>query len=127
MMIITIASFFSGFTGAHHVNPYVVQILNTYQTPMSPNNVTVGYHLIQKKVFWEMMLLLLFFYHTLLGVIRAHSTCWDNLLHSDRQVYIQTSVIFDYYCNCNDPEYLARYNIIVLHQLNFEFVYAFPH
>lgn len=42
MLIITITSFFSGFIGAHHINPYVVQILNTYQSPVNPSTATVS-------------------------------------------------------------------------------------
>lgn len=41
MIIITLCSLFTSFTGAHHLNPYLVQILKTYETPLHPNYFTV--------------------------------------------------------------------------------------
>lgn len=41
MIIITMCSLFTSFTGAHHLNPYLVQILKTYQTPIHPSYFTV--------------------------------------------------------------------------------------
>lgn len=42
MVIISAGSIFTGFTGSHHLNPYLAQILNTYQTPLDPNDATVN-------------------------------------------------------------------------------------
>lgn len=41
MLIIAAGSTFTSFAGAHHLNPYLVQILNTYQTPVDPIKSTV--------------------------------------------------------------------------------------
>lgn len=41
MIIVSIASAFGSFAGIHHLGPYLVQILNTYETPISPADSTV--------------------------------------------------------------------------------------
>lgn len=46
MLIIALCSFFTHFTGAHHLNPYLAQVLNTFQTPMQPSRATVRRHMI---------------------------------------------------------------------------------
>lgn len=55
MIIITVGNCLTNFIGAHSLNPYLVQILNTYETPMSPVNSTVCADI----AFWSRAIVLL--------------------------------------------------------------------
>lgn len=41
MLIITVCAFFTSTIGAHSLNPYLAQILNTFQTPLEPKKSSV--------------------------------------------------------------------------------------
>lgn len=43
MLIITVCTFFTSVIGAHSLNPYLAQILNTFQTPLEPTKSSVSY------------------------------------------------------------------------------------
>lgn len=42
ILIFTLCSLFSNFAGLHHVNPFIVQILNTFNSPFNPNKAIVN-------------------------------------------------------------------------------------
>lgn len=46
IIIFTICSVFTNFAGLHHISPYTVQILNTFNSPFNPNKAIVNFSLI---------------------------------------------------------------------------------
>lgn len=123
IMIITTCSLFTSFAGAHHLNPYTVQILNTYQTPMQPSDVTVA-----RKLF----ILIYFIFGS--RISRNSFACplfpdrvWrygsrrNNTLHNYRQVCVQTINIFGRNFDGSSIESLVRYAF----RLNLEWCVAY--
>lgn len=79
MLIIALSSFFTHFTGAHHINPYLAQVLNTFQTPMQPSKATVITTLLH---FGAIHFILVYFvmhvFHRFWSVL-PHSSGWSSV------------------------------------------------
>lgn len=43
LIIFTVCSIFTNFAGLHHIFPYTVQILNTFNCPFNPNKAIVSF------------------------------------------------------------------------------------
>lgn len=53
MLIVVIAVFFTQLTAVFHITPFMAQILNTYETPISPEDSTVTQLIDSVRIFTE--------------------------------------------------------------------------
>lgn len=90
MLIITISAMFTAFTGAHHLNPYLEQILNTFDTPMDPSNVTVS----ELLIFGLAPHLIKMWFQSFPDFVWANGTCRHYFLYFYRQIHKQTTSLY---------------------------------
>lgn len=59
IIIFTICSVFTNFAGLHHISPYTVQILNTFNSPFNPNKAIVIYGYFYLNFCWVLPTILI--------------------------------------------------------------------